>query len=381
MNSEKAQQKIKNLSEKFDEISSAPAENTSRRHSHHSSPPPKKKKKSAGRIILGAIIFILLLGLVAVGTLFFMINSGKNNLLDYEDTVVESVEEAEVEDDGKTVRYNGKIYRLNENILSVACMGVDTKNINQNDTIGTAGQADTLVIIAYDTKTGKTKLLSIPRDTIGEVDIYDTKGSFVRVEETQVCLAYAYGDGGKTSCENVVASLQKLMFGIPIRSYAALDLKGIAPLNDAVGGVTVTPNESFGNFKAGKTVKLRGDMAMDFVRYRDHKDVSGNLDRMGRQTQYIKGFAKAGVEKIGTDVSAITKIYNTAMNYAYTNVSLSDVSYLAVEFVTKSNGQFETFSTPGKMVAGEDKHSEYYIDETAFYETILSIYYNEVGTY
>lgn len=381
MNSEKAQEKIKNLSEKFDELSTAPVAVSSSSRHRKPAPTPKKKKKSAGKIILGVIVFFLMLGLVGVGTLFFMINSGKKNLLDYEDTVVESVEEAEIEDDGKTVRYNGKIYKLNENITSVACMGVDTKDINQNNTIGTAGQADTLIIIAYDTKTGKTKLLSIPRDTIGEVDIYDTKGSFVRVEETQVCLAYAYGDGGKTSCENVVASLQKLMFGIPIRSYAALDLKGIGPLNDAVGGVTVTPNEDFGSFKAGKTVKLRGERAMDFVRYRDHKDISGNLDRMSRQTQYIKAFARAGVEKIGTDVSAITKIYNTAMNYAYTNVSLSDVSYLAVEFVTKSNGQFETFSTPGKMVAGEDKHSEYYIDETAFYETILSIYYDEVGTY
>ncbi len=381
MNSEKAQEKIKNLSEKFDKLSAAPAAASPRRRSSKPAPAPKKKKKSAGKIILGVFIFFLMLVLVAVGTLFFMINSGKNNLLDYEDTTVEAVEEAEIEDDGKTVRYNGKIYRLNENITSVACLGVDTEEINQNNTIGTAGQADTLVIIAYDTKTGKTKLLSIPRDTIGEVDIYDTKGSFVRVEETQVCLAYAYGDGGKTSCENVVASLQKLMFGIPIRSYAALDLKGIGPINDAVGGVTVTPNESFGSFKAGKTVKLRGDRAMEFVRYRDHKDVSGNLGRMERQTQYIKAFAKAGVEKIGTDVSAITKIYNTAMNYAYTNVSLSDVSYLAVEFVTKANGQFETFTTPGKMVAGDDKHSEFYIDETAFYETILSIYYNEVGTY
>lgn len=379
MNSEKAQEKIKSLSEKFDAISTATPEVKQTRK--RSAPPPKKKKKSAGKIILGIIIFILLLALVAVGTLFVMINSGKNNLLDYEDTTVEAVEEAEVEEDGKTVRYNGKIYRLNENITSVACLGIDEEEINQHDTIGTAGQADTIIIVAFDTSTGATKLLSIPRDTIAEVDIYDTKGSFVRVEETQVCLAYAYGDGGKTSCENVVASLQKLMFGIPIKSYAALDLDGIGALNDAVGGVTVTPNETFGSFKEGQSVKLRGDRAMEFVRYRDHKRVDANLYRMERQTQYIKAFARTGVEKIGTDISAITKIYNTAMNYAYTNVSLSDVSYLAVEFVTKAGGNFDTFSTPGKMVEGDDKHSEYYIDETAFYETILSIYYNEIGTY
>ncbi len=345
-------------------------------------PPVKKKKKSAGKIILGIVIFFLMLILVAVVALFIMINSGKNNLLDYEDTTVEAVEEAEIEEDGKTVRYNGKIYRLNENITSIVCMGVDKEEINQNGTVGTAGQADTIIIVAVDTKTGGIKLLSIPRDTVAEVDIYDTKGSFVRVEETQVCLAYAYGDGGKTSCENVVSSLQKLMFGIPIRSYAALDLEGIGALNDAIGGVTVTPEENFSNFKAGVSVKLKGDMAMDFVRYRDHKRVDANLYRMKRQMQYIKAFARTGVEKIGTDMSSITDIYNTALKYGVTNVGLNDVSYLAVTFVTKANGEFtDTFSTPGKMVEGDDKHAEYYIDETAFYETILAIYYNEVGTY
>ncbi len=381
MTSEKAQEKIKNLSNKYEEITVVEREPKVVRNAV-SYASQKKKKKSAGKIILGVFVFFLMLVLVAVGTLFFMINSGKNNLLDYEDTTVEAVEEAEVEDDGKTVRYNGKLYQLNENITSIACMGIDEKNINQGGTIGEAGQADTIIIVAFDTQTGDTKLLSIPRDTIAEIDIYDTKGSFVRVEKTQVCLAYAYGDGGKTSCENVVASLQKLMFGIPIRSYAALDLKGIGALNDAIGGVTVTPNETFGYFKEGQSVKLRGDMAMDFVRYRDHKSVDANLGRMERQMQYIKAFARTGVKKIGTDVSAITDLYNTALDYAFTNVSLSDASYLAVEFVTKANSElFQTYSTPGKMVEGSDKHSEYYIDEKGFYETILSIYYNEVGTY
>lgn len=380
MNAEEAEQKIKNLSEKFDELSSN--KEIVRRPTTTSKVVKPTKKKSAGKIILGVVIFFLMLVLVAVVALFIMINSGKNNLLNYDDTVVEAVEEAEIDQDGKTVRYNGKIYRLNENITSIACLGVDKKGIaNSKNVIGNQGQADTLIIIAFDTETGSTKLLSIPRDTVAEIDIYDTKGSFVRMEETQICLAYAYGDGGKTSCENVVASLQKLMYGIPIRSYAALDIKGIAALNDAVGGVTVTPEETFGYFKAGQSIKLKGNMAMDFVRYRDHERVESNLYRMERQKQYIKAFVRTGVEKIGTDISAITDLYNTATKYGVTNVGLNDASYLAVSFVTKADGQFETFSTPGKMVEGEDKHAEYYVDEKAFYETILSIYYNVIGTY
>ncbi len=379
MDSEKAQEKIKNLSEKFDEISAESPQVKSTKTGHSSS--KKKKKNKAGKIILSVFIFFMALILVAVSTLFIMINSGQNNLLDYEDTTIEAAENAEVEEDGKTVRYNGKIYRLNENITSIACLGIDKRDINQNNIIGNAGQADTIMIIAFDTQNGTAKVISVPRDTITAIDVYDTNGSFARVEETQVCLAYAYGDGGKTSCENVIASLQKMMYGIPIKSYAALDIEGIGVLNDAVGGVTVTPNETFLDFTAGKSVKLRGDMAMSFVRHRDHKRVDANLYRMERQMQYVKAFARTAVNKIGTDLSAITDIYNTAMNYSYTNISLSNVSYLAATFVTKANGEFETFTVPGKMVAGDDAHSEYYIDETPFYETLLSIYYNEIGTY
>ena len=88
MNSEKAQEKIKNLSEKFDEITATHAAVSSSQRRHKPGPTPKKRKKSAGKIVLGVIIFFLMLGLVGVGTLFFMINSGKKNLLDYEDTVV-----------------------------------------------------------------------------------------------------------------------------------------------------------------------------------------------------------------------------------------------------------------------------------------------------
>ena len=53
------------------------------------------------------------------------------------------------------------------------------------------------------------------------------------------------------------------MFGIPIRSYAALDHHGIGPINDAVGGVTVTPHETFGSFTKGKTVKVGKDNEQD----------------------------------------------------------------------------------------------------------------------
>lgn len=379
MTPEQAQAKIDKLGEKYSEISTQ--SDIQKREIKPGKPVVKKKKNTAAKIILGIIIFILCLALVASVALFLMVESGKKNLLN-NDSDIKTPEQAETQDDGKTVRYNGKIYKLDENITSIACLGVDKKEINQNGVVGSSGQADTIMIIAFDTLSGSASVIPIPRDTVAEIDVYASDGSFLRNEKTQICLSYAYGDGGKTSCENTVSAVRKLMFGLPINSYAALDLEGIAVLNDTVGGVTVTPEESFASFKKGETVLLKGDEAMSFVRYRDTSKVDSNLNRMSRQLQYVRSFTSSAVGKVKSNLSSITDIYNTAMDYAYTSINLSDATYLATRFISGSGrGTFETYSVPGKMIEGDDGYSEYYVDETAFYELVLSVYYDVIGTY
>lgn len=344
----------------------------------------KQKNKAKNKTlsaILGVFLFFFSLLLVTGIALLIMIAFGKKDMLDYSNTDIKVIADAESDDDGKTVRYNGKIYRLNEDITSIACLGVDKEAINQNGVVGSAGQADTIIIIAFDTKTGEAKLLPIPRDTVAEIDVYSRNGSFLRTEETQICLAYAYGDGGKTSCENVVSAVKKVMFGMPIQSYAALDLKGIGPVNNSVGGVTVVAPDSFGKFKKGATYHLYGNQAMNFVRYRDTSKVESNLVRMNHQMVYIKAFTKTAVAQALKKPSMVPNVYRLAMNYAYTDIGLSQASYIASRFMTVGSTEFTPVSVPGKMVTGSDGYSEYYIKEKEFYETILSVYYNVIGTY
>lgn len=341
----------------------------------------KKKKNKARQIILGIFLFFFSLILVAAVALMIMIATGKKDMLDYSDADIEVIADAESDDDGKTVRYNGKIYRLNEDITSIACLGVDKKEINANGIVGAAGQADTIIVIAFDTKTGAAKLVPIPRDTVAEIDVYAKDGSFLRTEKTQLCLAFAYGDGGKTSCENVISSIKKVMFGMPIHCYAALDLAGIGPVNDSVGGVTVTPSDSFSLFEAGSPVHLMGESAVAYVRSRDTSKVDSNLVRMNHQLQYIKAFTKTAASQAVKKPAMISDVYNVAMKYSYTDIDLSKATYVASRFMTLGGSEFLPVSVPGKMVSGEDGYSEYYIDEKAFYETILSVYYNVIGTY
>ena len=326
-------------------------------------------------------MFIILLIIIAAVSLLLMMHFGKKNLLDFDDTVIEAIDDAETEDDGKIIYYNGKIYKLNENITSIACLGVDKEKINQHGIVGSAGQADTIMVIAFDTASGNAKIIPIPRDTICDIDVYDKDGDFIRTEQTQICLAYAYGDGGETSCANVVSSIQKVMFGIPVKSYAALDLAGIPVLNDAVGGVTVTPNDSFAKFTAGQTVTLHGNDAVQFVRTRDTSKLDSNINRMDHQMIYVKAFTKEAVKKATKDMSVVSDIYNTASRYSYTDVSLGKSLYLVTRFLSTQSKDFISVNVPGKVVEGDDGYAEFILDETKFFEEMLAVYYNVIGTY
>ena len=68
----------------------------------------------------------------------------------------------------------------------------------------------------------------------------------------QLCLSYAYGDGKAKSAENTANSISRILYVVPITKYFALDLNGIAhlndddcPMNDGVRLMSCAPNDEF----------------------------------------------------------------------------------------------------------------------------------------
>lgn len=223
---------------------------------HYSSSSSKKKKKKLPlplRIAVIILVILLIFVFTAGGTLLYLRQSGKNDLI---------VETASPEYE-ETIEYNGSTYVYDKNKVAFAFIGVDKEEIGEDtsDAYGNSGQADTDMIAVVDTSTGAVSLINVPRDTIVDIDLYSASGIFLRTEPKQLCLAYAYGDGGANSCLNVTSAISRILMNVPIEKYFALDLAGIAPLNDAVGGVTVQALHDFpeSNVKKGDTVTIRGD--------------------------------------------------------------------------------------------------------------------------
>ncbi|MBO4894803.1 MAG: LCP family protein [Clostridia bacterium] len=342
----------------------------------------RKKKRSAAKIVLAVLLclFVLLILLFC----FLMLRSRRNIHpnealnLNTDSIGVDDDTAPVVYDNGRIVEYKGERYEFNENIVSVALLGVDKENLGLDyGVVGTGGQADTIALALYDTSTGNIKVAVIPRDTMAEINTYDTAGGFLDIKEGQICLSYAYGDGRESSCENTIRSINRLMLGVPVDYYLAMDLDGIPALNDAVGGVTLTCLETYGRFTEGETVTLMGEDADAYVRDRDMSKLDSDSSRRARQKQYMESFIDKALSQIKKNFTLVTKLYNQAMNYTVTDISLDKVTYLASTAISKDVGVRDYVTVPGEYVQGE-KLAEYHVDRTALFEMILSLYYTKL---
>ena len=363
--------------------------------------PKEKKRKPWWKRLLKALLILLLILLallvVAVITVTILYHKGKSSMLNYEDAsiVFPQPEESQAPDasqdapadyilsydDGKTVSYQGQTYVLNENIAALLFIGVDKNDLEKNEFYGDGGEADCILLIGLDTVTGATNVVNISRDSYAQVDIYSANGKYLESRSTQLCRAFAYGDGQEQSCDNVVKSVSRLLYGLPIQSYIAMDMQAIGVANDAIGGVTLVPQGDiveryFASYPAGEEVTLSGKDALRYVRSRNKADLEGNLDRMARQKQYITAFVAKALQETKSDVSTLLNLYSAMSDYTCTDMSLADVTFLLTSFVR--NGAHFDFSTISGTAEREGENAVYYLDQTSLYETVLKVFYTPV---
>lgn len=347
-------------------------------HSHSHSHHKKKKQKlpTAAKIAIAFLVLLLVVVIGIVGTFLFLEQKGKNSFTNV--TTQTNYEEV--------IEHEGHKYVYNKDVVAIAFIGVDKRELGTGDAIGTAGQADADIVLTVDTRTGRAKALSIPRDTMVDVDLYSENNIFLRNENMQLCLSFAYGDGKASSANNVTTSISRILYNVPINKYFVLDLDGIAPINDAIGGVTVESLYNFENLgiKVGDKVHLTGNLTESYVRQRDMQTIDASLNRTARQTQYIKAFANQLVPAVLNDFSIVSRLYNTAANYSTTNLDLSNVTYLASLLVSKGVRDFETETLQGEMKESERTdyadyvYAEFYPDEELTLETVLDTFYTQV---
>lgn len=287
-----------------------------------------------------------------------------------------------------TVFWNGKTYKRNTYVKAVLCMGVDRDGPMTETTLsGDGGQADGIFLLANDTARGSMKILLIPRDSMTEITKTDTSWTEANGTELgevvdHLSLSYAYGDGREKSCEYTKQAVSHLLMGLKIDSYMAADLEIIASLNDEVGGVTVTiptmgMEQADPEFVFGQTVRLKGEQAERFVRFRDTERDNSAISRMEQQKLYISGFFQAVKEKSRTESNITEHLFEMSQDYMVTDMVKDEYLKLAINALEGDGLTSASFKmTPGTGTATET-YDEYYVDQEALVPILLDLFYRE----
>ena len=344
----------------------------------------KKKIQLDKKRVISAILIVVL-----VLTAFFAIKTVAKNIVKTKqnETMSADLDEAMGADVSGYLQHNGQYFEQNEDITSILVMGVDSTGKLQpkNAVPGQFGQADTIMLVLLDKKNKEIRMINVVRDSMVNVTVFDKNGDYAETKNAQICLQYAYGDGGESSCQLTANSVSEMFYNMPINYYVALNKTAIQEINDTIGGVTVTMSEDWSihedgtdlNYTAGQKITLKGKEAMLFLFGRDETAMGTNMTRVTRQKDYLNALLPQLKSAAKEDIGIITKIYSATQGHMYSNIELSDMIGMATDALNGGYSFGEMQILPGQYVEGQ-KNDEYHIDSDAIYEMVIQNYYTSV---
>lgn len=188
------------------------------------------------------------------------------------------------------------------------------------------GNADTLMVAAYDVKEQKVGVVSVPRDTIVDRDW---------TRYPKINGAYSRG------VEQVRKEVSYLL-GIPIDFYIKVDIKAFVALVDEVGGVDFNvpvdmnyddPWQNLSIHYQKGVQHLNGQQALEVVRFRHNNDMSGYSDVGRTQTQQALLTAVAKKVLSWGNVPKVANFVDIFADYVDTDLSVSDMVYFATQAI------------------------------------------------
>lgn len=333
---------------------------------------PKKRNKNRRKRIAAVLVICGVLAVVAV----FAAGIWKQQRKAHMETDSASV--SSEENTSESITYKGKTYVYNDHLSNYLFMGIDTKGDMETAESGNAGQADAVFLVSVDRVTKEVNVISIPRDTMTEIEMFSVSRKSLGLMENHINLQYAQGDGKTESCELMKTAVSKLLGGIPVHGYCSVNMDGIPVMTEAAGNVQVViPDNSLEEvnpeFTEGAEVTLTKDNVEQFVRYRNTGREQSALVRQDRQKIFIEAYMKKAQEQYAKDASFVTGLYESMKPYMVTNIG----NDLFVKLLSAAQeGKSSVHTLPGKGAQGE-YFDEYRVDEEALQEMIISVFYRE----
>ncbi|WP_252502265.1 LCP family protein [Sporosarcina sp. Marseille-Q4943] len=281
------------------------------------------QKKSYRKLLwlAGGVACLLLIG-IACYALFFV-----NELTETAKQIHEPMERVFSEKRDDPIMFKEK------DPFSVLVLGVDERK-------GDKGRSDTMIVLTVNPTLQSTKMVSIPRDTYGDI----VGMGF----EDKLNHAYAYG-----GIEMSLATVEHFL-DIPIDYVIQVNMESFKEIIDAVGGVSVMNSLDFTvdehSFPQGE-ITLDGEEALAFVRMR-MDDPRGDFGRQDRQKQVIQGILQKG-----SKLSSLMKyksIFEAIGNNVRTNMTFEEMVEVQKNYrdAAKSVDQIKFEKGEGKRMDG-----------------------------
>ena len=198
------------------------------------------------------------------------------------------------------------------------------------------GNADTIMVGAYDLKNNKISVVSVPRDTL------------VDVSRTVKKINGAYGEGG---VDQLLDELETVL-GFRPDHYIKVDIQAFVDVVNLLGGVSFyVPCDMWHNDGAGFIIDLKegtqwldGEHALQLVRYRGY--ASADLGRIQTQQRFLQQIAKQVLS--WSSVTKINEYAKILSKYFDTDLSVTELAYFGTAALKLDFSSNVTFATlPG----------------------------------
>ena len=303
----------------------------------------KNRKGSRGKKIAIAVVLAVLVVFVGAGTAAALwVNSVNDTLTKGQKSATELDEINDVL--VKTTTFEEPFYMM--------LIGSDARA--DDESMG--ARSDTNIVVRVDPTTNSATLISIPRDTMINIDGYGY---------CKFNAAYSYGGAALAIKE------ASELLGVNISHYAEVDFDSLIGLVDTVGGVDVTVDQRINDPDADGSVigqkkiiieageqHMDGETALVFARSRAYVD--GDFTRTANQRKLIAALA----EKIlSMPLAKLPGIVQTAAGSITTDLSVTDLYSLATQF---QDGELTMTSCMVPSITGMYKSASYvFCDENA----------------
>jgi LCP family protein required for cell wall assembly len=308
--------------------------------------PKKKLQPRWDRIALVAVAFVVIVGLLVGGGLWFYARNldSKLNKTDPFSAIV-----------------GNRPLKTVDGALNILMVGSDSRDPNYDISKPGEWRSDTIVMIHVTADHNHAYLVSIPRDLY----VYIPKMAGATYSDRYAKINASFSWGGLPLAVTTIENYT----GVRIDHVVSIDFSGLKEVVDALGGVDMYVDQTItsihGNHRTYKKGNrhFTGSEALDYVRQR-YQFADGDFARMKHQQALLKAMldkaTSAGVlsnpGKLNAFLQTLTKTLTVDKDFALTD--------MAIQFRSMSSDKLTFLTSPNQGSADRNGESVVLSDKT-----------------